>query len=263
MERNLFGGTPADVAENEAGVRVPGGVGLVWDGPGEGAVQVTDLVDINGAPIVQLVADERGVVPPFWGPADGREALWVDFGVGRVKLTSSNLGERYQAHTEALDPHGSKAYVDNQLSSYVPRRGARLTVEKGATWGAMTVPGVEGASGDTVGHVLRLETENRTPSGHTEFTRLRNNGAVLVDPIGPHVPVAIGQYEGVGDSSTALSISRGRAGTDPAVFRVRADGRVEASGNISAPNIGTARVFSGPSAPTNPRVGDVWVAYGA
>ncbi|ARZ66919.1 hypothetical protein SMD11_1258 [Streptomyces albireticuli] len=259
MDRNMFGGTPADVAENEAGVRVPGGVGLVWDGAGESAVQVTDLVDINGTPIVQLVADERGVVPPFWGPADGREALWVDFGVGRVKLTSSNLGERVKAHTEALDPHGSKAYTDQQLSGYIPRRGARLTAERGTTWSTVTVPGAEG---DPAGNVLRLETETKSPAGYSEFTRLTNSGSLYVDPVGSYVPLAVGQYEGVSDNATAVSISRGRAGTE-AVFRVRADGRVEAAGAVSAPNIGPARLFSGPTAPANPRVGDVWVAYGS
>ncbi|UFQ16419.1 MULTISPECIES: hypothetical protein [Streptomyces] len=262
-DRNLFGGTPADVAENDAGVRVPGAVGLVWDSKEDTAAQVTDLVDINGTPIVQLVADERGVIPLFWGPADGREALWVDFGVGRMKLTSNSVGERFKSHLEQLDPHNSKAYTDDRLTDYIPRRGARINCEKGTTWTGFKVPDVVNYVGDTAGNVFKLETEGKSPAGHQEFTRIKNSGALYVDPVGSHVPVHIGQYEGVSDNGTAVAVSRGRAGTDPVVFRVRADGRVEANGAVSAPNIGGARLFSGPTAPANPRIGDVWVEYGA
>ncbi|MEV0445295.1 hypothetical protein AB0I84_07480 [Streptomyces spectabilis] len=262
-DRNLYGGTPADVAENEAGVRVAGAVGLVWDSPEEGATQVTDLVDLSGTPITQLVADERGVVLPFWGPADGREALWVDFGVGRLKLTSNSVGERFKAHTEALDPHNSKQYTDDQLNGYIPRRGAQLTMERGRTWTGFKIPDVVSSVGDTTGDVFKLETDGKTPTGHQQFTRLKNNGAMYFDPAGSHVPVVVGQYEGVSDNGSAITVSRGRAGSDPIVFRVRADGRVEANGTIAAPNIGSARVFSGPTPPANPQVGDVWVQYGA
>ncbi|MFH8346793.1 hypothetical protein [Streptomyces sp. NPDC018045] len=262
-DRNLFGGTPADVAENEAGVRVAGGVGLVWDSSEDSAEQVTDLVDINGTPIVQLVADDHGVVQPFWGPADGREALWVDFGVGRMKLTSSDLGERFKRHLGQLDPHGSKQYTDEQLVAYVPRRGVSLSVEAGHTWGQVTVPDSEGSAGDTTGNVIKLTTEGKSPAGYSEFTRIKNNGALVLDPVGSHVPLVIGQWEGVSASGSAITVSRGRAGSDPVVFRVRADGCVEAAGSVSAPNVGTARLFSGPTAPANPQVGDVWVQYGA
>lgn len=68
MARNLFGGTSADVAESVSGARIPGAVGTVWDGPSEGARQITDLTDSSGAPVLQLVADNRGMVPPFYGP---------------------------------------------------------------------------------------------------------------------------------------------------------------------------------------------------
>ncbi|MES9589957.1 hypothetical protein ABWK57_14010 [Streptomyces sp. NPDC094045] len=261
-DRNLFGGTPADVAENEAGVRVPGAVGLVWSSSEDSASQETDLVDINGTPIVQLVADERGVVPPFWGPADGREALWVDFGAGRMKLTSNSVGERFKGHLEALDPHNSKQYADEQLTNYTPLRGANFKIDKGQTWGRYTIPDPVGTTADGVGGVFSTITEGSTPGGFKEFTRLKNTGALYVDPAGSHVPLAVGQFESVSANGSAITVSRGRAGSEPVVFRVRTDGRVEASGPVTAPNIGTARVFSGPTAPAKPQVGDVWVQYG-
>ncbi|MFD5050427.1 hypothetical protein [Streptomyces tendae] len=241
---------------------MPAAVGTVWSSKEESAEQILDLVDINGTPITQLVADERGVIPLFWGPP-GAEYLWIDFGVGRLKITSNSLGERFKAHTEALDPHNSKQYTDEQLNNYIPRRGAQISCEKGVTWTGFKVPEVEGSTGDGAGNVFKVETENGTPAGYKEFTRLKNNGTLYVEPNGSHVPLAIGQWETVSANGTALNISKGRAGTEPSVFRIRADGRVEAAGAISAPNLGTARLFSGPTAPTNPQVGDVWVAYGA
>ncbi|AEW94056.1 MULTISPECIES: hypothetical protein [Streptomycetaceae] len=109
--RQLFGGTASDFAEDAAGTRVPGAIGTVWDGPSTGAQQYTDLTTADGAPMYQLTADSRGFVPAFFGP-DGVERLWVDFGAGRVALTSVTVGERLDAHTSALDPHGDRAYAD-------------------------------------------------------------------------------------------------------------------------------------------------------
>ncbi|MFI1796350.1 hypothetical protein ACH427_03170 [Streptomyces sp. NPDC020379] len=261
-DRNLFGGTPADVAENEAGVRVPAAVGTAWTSKEQSATQVTDLVDINGTPITQLVADERGVIPLFWGPANGAESLWIDFGVGRLKLVSNSVGERFKAHLEALDPHNSRLYTDEQLTNYMPRRGAQVASERGRTWLEVRVPDSNDGVADTVGNMVRITTNTKSPAGYDEFTRIKNSGAVVVEPAGPHVPLSVGQYETMPAEGTALLVSRGRAGSEPAVLRVRADGRVEAAGAISAPNIGNARVFSGPTAPSNPRVGDVWVSYG-
>ena len=86
MARNQFGGTASDVAEDVNGARVPGAMGTVWDGPDDMAFQITDLTDLNGLALGQLVADEQGMVPAFYGP-DGVEVLWVDFGGGRVAIT--------------------------------------------------------------------------------------------------------------------------------------------------------------------------------
>ncbi len=65
MARNSFGGTSADAAEDMSGARIPEAVGTLWDGPSEGATQVTDLLDATGAPVSVIVADENGMIPAF------------------------------------------------------------------------------------------------------------------------------------------------------------------------------------------------------
>ncbi|MGW5773114.1 glycosyl hydrolase family 28-related protein [Streptomyces longwoodensis] len=116
MARNLFGGTADSVAEDVTGARVPNAVGTVWDGPSAGATQLTDLTDINGAPISQLHADANGYVSAFYGP-DGYERLWVDFGDGKVALVSVTIGERLDAHLTDSDPHGDRAYADAKFAT--------------------------------------------------------------------------------------------------------------------------------------------------
>lgn len=107
MARYLFGGTASDVAEDVTGARVPGATGTVWNGPGEGATQITDLTDTLGGPITQLVADQDGMIPPFYGPDNGSERLYIDFGGPRVAILATDVGDRLKSHLEATDPHGS------------------------------------------------------------------------------------------------------------------------------------------------------------
>jgi hypothetical protein len=112
LARNLFGGTADSVAEDITGARVANAVGTVWNGPSAGAAQLTDLTDINGAPLLQLQADGDGYLAAFFGP-DGYERLWVDFGGGtRVALVSVTVGERFGSHVSGIDPHGDRAYAD-------------------------------------------------------------------------------------------------------------------------------------------------------
>ncbi|MFJ8699469.1 right-handed parallel beta-helix repeat-containing protein [Streptomyces ardesiacus] len=117
MARYLFGGTAADVAEDLSGARVPGAVGTVWDGPSDGAIQVTDLTDIDGAPISQVIADTDGMIGPFYGPDPSPERLYLDFGGARVAILASDLGDRFSAHVTAEDPHGSKAAALAELDA--------------------------------------------------------------------------------------------------------------------------------------------------
>jgi hypothetical protein len=127
MARNLFGGTAADAAEDITGVRVPGAEGTVWDGPGVGALQVTDLLDFNNQPIKTLVSGPEGMVSHFYGP-DGVTLLYVDFGAGRVAMAPVNTSTDLANHLNAADPHGAKAGAL-----------AEITAQKGAANGIATL----------------------------------------------------------------------------------------------------------------------------
>ncbi|MDQ8703303.1 hypothetical protein RCO28_12505 [Streptomyces sp. LHD-70] len=231
---------------------MPAAVGTVWSSKEESAEQILDLVDINGTPITQLVADERGVIPLFWGPP-GAEYLWIDFGVGRMKLTSNTIGERFKAHTEALDPHNSKQYTDEQLNNYLAKRGNTLTLENGSRW--LDMEGSDAPNGDTI--------LQRNGAAGYNFALRRDGSVTHVAHTDKNVPVEV--RGGLKPHKYALIINDGTSGNGgtSSQFKVDFQGNVETKGTVQAGNIGTARVFSGPTAPANPRVGDVWVAYGA
>ncbi|MEU5577772.1 hypothetical protein ABZ791_10815 [Streptomyces huasconensis] len=140
MARNQFGGTAADVAEDINGSRVPGAMGTVWDGPGATSNQLTDLTDMNGAALGQLIADDQGMIPPFMGP-EGAELLWVDFGGGRVAITPVDVGSRLRSHVDNLtpDPHGDRAYADGTFVKLADA-GWLVTPNGRATGKGVTVP---------------------------------------------------------------------------------------------------------------------------
>lgn len=259
MARNLFGGTASDVAEDVDGGRIPGAVGTVWNGPSDGATQVLDLTDQDGAPLVQLVADNRGFIPSFYGP-DGVERLWVDFGNGKMGLLSVTVGERLDAHQVAVDPHGDRAYTVEQLVNYLATRGGVVTSPNALDWLTVTVP----EPTDTTGNVLKLVG----PDG-TAYTVVKNTGAIYINTKGQRAGLAIGA-PGYAVGQPIINVSNGSASptSTNAIFQVMGDGSVNTKGNVTATgsvtasNIGGARVFSGPNAPATPQAGDVWIQYG-
>ncbi|WP_259454013.1 hypothetical protein [Streptomyces ginkgonis] len=253
MARNAFGGTAADVAEDIDGRRIPGAVGTVWDGISDGAQQVLDLLDADGAPIIQLVADQRGFIPTFLGPPDDRERLWVDFGVGRVCLISATVGDRLRAHQQAADPHNSRAYLEEHLPNYVAKAGDELVLAEGQTWLTVTVP----TEADDTGDVVRL-----TAADGTARTRIRNSGAVYIDTVNTETPLSIGAPARAAEANIINVVNGPASGTSNLyVLQVKGDGTVNTKGAVHAANIGDARVFSGPNPPAHPQAGDVWVQY--
>ncbi|MGV9693321.1 hypothetical protein ACWDUX_29925 [Streptomyces sp. NPDC003444] len=253
MARNLFGGTTSDVAEDVSGARVPGAVGTVWDGPSDGARQVLDLVDADGAPIIQLVADNRGFLPAFYGPDNGAERLWVDFGAGKVGLVSVTVGDRLQAHAAAVDPHQDRAYTEERLLSYVNRSGSEVTTPKDASWLLVRT------GADAGGSVISLVGQ----STGTQYSRVKNNGALFLDTYQKAPPLCIGA-PGYTASGTVINVVDGKATSaeSSSIFQVRGDGAVISKSTVTATNVGSARLYSGPTAPASPRAGDVWVQYG-
>ncbi|MER6102405.1 hypothetical protein ABT115_08760 [Streptomyces sp. NPDC001832] len=170
MARNIFAGTAAEVAEDVSGARIPNAVGTVWDGPSGGASQVLDLLSSELTPIAELVANDHGMVPAFWGPDNGSERLWVDFGSGRVALVANNLAERLKSHLEASDPHGDRAAILALLG--VPTGIATLAEDGRVTpsqlpefaGGEQSVSSVNGYVGDVI---LDAEDVKASPEDHT------------------------------------------------------------------------------------------------
>lgn len=203
LARNLFGGTADSVAEDITGARVPNAVGTVWDGPSAGAAQLTDLTNIDGAPILQLQADIHGFVAAFYGP-DGYERLWVDFGGGsRVALVSVTIGERLDAHLTGIDPHGDRAYSDAQDATH-----------------RTAVTNVHGVTGNVVG-----TTDTQTLSGKTLTSPTINAG------------VLSGIFTGNPNFTGLPKLSGAVSGTDMLGINVTGDGfdrvRVTTEGKFS------------------------------
>ncbi|MBT2383866.1 hypothetical protein [Streptomyces sp. ISL-11] len=257
MERNMFGGSAADVAEDVDGRRVSGAPVTIWDGPSDTAARVMDLQDADGAVLDSgtLVADQHGYLPSFFGPP-GVERLWADSGVRRVELIPVNLGIRLRRHTELdPDPHRAREYADGKFAQAVRLNGAN----QAAT--ATTDPWVAVEAADGSGDVIRV-----TRAG-TLGTNIKGNGTLYLNPFTDNSPLVINTTP-LSDSRPAVSVSSNGPGTSPC-FRVyktglvRTAGPIEAGGPVSAPNVGAARLFSGPTPPSNPQPGDVWVPYAA
>ncbi|MBD0739832.1 hypothetical protein BGM09_10385 [Streptomyces sp. CBMA29] len=231
----------------------------MWSGPSGGATQLLDLTDQDGAPLVQLVADNRGFIPPFYGP-NGLERVWADFGNGKIGLVSVTVGERLEAHQAASDPHGDRAFTTEQLVNYLPIRGGAVNSPNALDWLTVTVP----EPTDTTGNVLKLVG----PDG-TAYTVVKNSGSIYINPKGQRTGLAIGA-PGYSAGQPIINVSNGSASptSTNAIFQVMGDGSVvtkssvTASGPVNASNIGGARVFSGPNAPASPQAGDVWIQYG-
>ncbi|MGC9439251.1 glycosyl hydrolase family 28-related protein [Streptomyces sp. WG5] len=79
-------------------------------------MQITDLQDASGNPIVVLTADAQGMVPHFYGP-DGVTLLYADFGAGRVAMVPVNTGTDLANHLVADDPHRSKQDALDEINA--------------------------------------------------------------------------------------------------------------------------------------------------
>ena len=140
MARHLFGGSPADVAVSVVGgaLQVRGGAtGTVWDAL-TGGNQITDLTDLAGSAITQVVTDANGGVT-FYGP-DLVTLCYIDFGAGRYTMQAMDIG---------ADVASFEASVTASVAS--------LTTQVGNTLAKTTVDAagdlLVGTANDTVGRL--------------------------------------------------------------------------------------------------------------
>ncbi|MFE7113947.1 hypothetical protein ACFU99_00760 [Streptomyces sp. NPDC057654] len=250
MARHLFAGTTDTAAETNTGARLPNSTGTVWASGEPDADQLTDLIDTNGNPMSMLTADANGMIPAFMGP-DGISYLWLDFGAGRYMTLSTDVARLLDEHITGTDPHGDRQYADSLFDRAVPKSGASVTSPAGRDWLSVRVSG----EGDGAGHVYQLT------DGETSFTRLANDGTMTIDSVGPQTPLSIGAPIPVDAAFIVCRTGRASSSADGAAFVVKGDGSIVTAGTVNARNIGTARVYSGPTPPEHPKIGDVWVQY--
>lgn len=271
MERNLFGGSAADVAEDVDGKRVPGRPVTIWDGPGEGATRLMDLQDADKAALDNstLVADKYGYIPPFYGPP-GAERVWADAGTRRVELLPVNLSERFKKHTEVdPDPHKDREYADRKFDqAFKLSPNNQVTLDTKLRWFELYAAKDSAKDvGIIFGDFRQDDANDRT---NAYVWALRQNGSVThVARTDTNVPLEIRGDPTRTQPKAAFIVNDGKKTGLDSQFRVDLSGNVYAEGQVItqrplvAPNVGTARVFSGPVPPADPQPGDVWIKYGS
>lgn len=108
MARRPFGGGgDAVVQDATTGRPRPFATGTAHTARSGGS-QVTDLANLSGVAIT-LMTDATGAIPPFLGPGDGTDQLWVDFGYGRYLLTCTDVADRVESIEESGGTGGVNA----------------------------------------------------------------------------------------------------------------------------------------------------------
>lgn len=119
MARHRFGGSPADIAMERVGDQMEirgGATGTVWDAL-SGGNQLTDLTDLAGSPITQVVADDNGGVS-FYGP-DAVASCYIDFGYGRYLMQAMDIGA--DVETLRTDVNSSVATLTTLVGDALPK----------------------------------------------------------------------------------------------------------------------------------------------
>jgi hypothetical protein len=257
-QRHPFGGDASTVAEDNSGRRIPNSSGNVYRNKVDLQAE-TDLLNEDGSAASLVHTDDKGMVLPFFGPP-GAATLWLDFGAGRYQIFATDVISAAAEHIAAgydEDPHGTLQQARTEMQSFVTKNGLNdIPLTANQRW--LTLLSSEVApTGDTL-------IQRRSDSKYN--FALRQNGSVThFAQSDAHTPLEIAAGEK--PPATALIINDGVNRYEKSAFKVDFKGNVTTTGNVTAntvtaSNIGGARVFSGPEAPANPKVGDVWVKYG-
>lgn len=251
-QRHPFGGDASTVAEDNSGRRIPNTSGNVYLQKTDLQAE-TDLLNEDGSAASLVRTDDKGMVMPFFGPP-GASTLWIDFGAGRYQVFATDVISAAAQHIAAgydEDPHGTLTQARKEMQTYTDRN-APNTVPLISSEAWISVVGRSDTSGDVA--------TVRNPGGTGYRWVLRQDGSMVITNNTEHIPFEI--QAGDSPNSVAIAVTGPGGETSDPLFWVGSDGVVHAKKPIEVPNIGNARVFSGPEAPANPRVGDVWVKYG-
>ncbi|MFF4529225.1 hypothetical protein ACFY1P_08120 [Streptomyces sp. NPDC001407] len=258
-DRHLFGGDVCSAAENSQGVRIPNTYGVVYRHK-NASITETDLLTEGGSPVTRVHSDDRGMVEPFYGPP-GVSTMWMDFNAGRYQIFAVDMDTRIANHlTDGPDedPHGTLRTARAEMESYVSKIGSNDidAVGTSAEW-------IRVASDDTDANVATL----RNREGIARWA-LKKDGRMDIQPA--YRPETAKQYAiraVTKADAVAYAVSNADASGASNTFTVKGDGSANFSGDVTlnkpiiAPNVGSARVYSGPEEPRNPKTGDVWIAY--
>ena len=118
MARSLYASTPGDyiidVATGNPRPLVPV---EVWDSRTSGT-QVTDLLNILGETITEVLSNDQGLVQ-FYGPDNETDPLWLDTGTGSRMLVRPTL--KFAAATDVADIQDDVTALQTAGSSYIPK----------------------------------------------------------------------------------------------------------------------------------------------
>ncbi|MGW1673297.1 glycosyl hydrolase family 28-related protein [Streptomyces sp. NPDC002324] len=127
------------------------------------------------------------MIPSFYGPDGGAERLYADFGGPRIAMLATDVGDRFSAHVQADDPHGSKAAAL-----------AELAAQRGAANGLATLD------------ALGLVPESQLPTGA--------RSPQMVDWLNVRADAFGAEGDGSADDTTAIQAAINAAGIGGVVY---------------------------------------------
>lgn len=174
MTRYSFGGGAEDYVASNG--RPRGGVTVTFWTARLGGTQITDLLDAEGVPAVEVVSDDQGQLPVFYGP-DGVSELWADAGGARVRLDTYDTDDL--AEDAAADAAAAAVSAAAAAESAAVAAGleARVTTVEDAYVPAVIAQG-QGLAVDGTAALQAKLTE--AAGGHLVITGLHRLEGVLV-----------------------------------------------------------------------------------
>lgn len=141
VTRRPFGGTTSDFVDrvsNTGALLASAGAPCKFYTAATGGVQVMDLRDSGGNATSVISADAYGMIPPFLGPDDGSDYLWVTAGgLNRQRMEATDLHDRI-ASLEAASTGFN--FVGPKTANYMAAPGQFVLWDTTAASYVLTLP---------------------------------------------------------------------------------------------------------------------------